>query len=99
LLASERSSGLNIADSLEKIEASSLVWAAGRLFRMQSQQQRQKGGVRVSPELAEIVRSVSEADSRLPLARHIQIIEERRAQETECFLRACAVRLRLEGGI
>jgi arginine decarboxylase-like protein len=76
-----------------------LVWAAGRLFRMQSQQQRQKGGVRVSPELAEIVRSVSEADSRLPLARHIQIIEERSAQEAECFLRACAVRLRLEGGI
>jgi len=66
---------------------------------MQSQQHRQKGGVRVSPELAEIVRSVSEADSQLPLARHIQIIEERRAQETECFLRACAVRLRLEGGI
>ena len=53
----------------------------------------------MSPELADIVRSVSEADPRLPLAKHVQIIEERKAQETECFLRACAVRLRLEGGI
>ena len=62
-------------------------------------QQKAKVGVRVSPELADIVKSVSEADSRLPLAKHIQIIEGRKAQETECFLRACAVRLRLEGGV
>lgn len=76
-----------------------MVGDPGCFQRMRSQQQQKQKQIKVSPELADIVRSVSEADSRLPLARHVQIIEERRAQETECFLRACAVRLRLEGGI
>lgn len=57
---------------------------------------RKQGCVQASPELVEIARSVSKAGSHLPLAKHLQIIEGRRAQETECFLRACAVRLRLE---
>ncbi len=78
---------------------SSVVGRPGYFHRMRSQQQRKQIQIKVSPELADIVRSVSEADSRLPLAKHVQIIEERKAQETECFLRACAVRLRLEGGI
>jgi hypothetical protein len=50
----------------------------------------------LSLELAEIVRSVSREDPRAPLSKHLQAIEGRRAQETECFLRACAVRLGLE---
>ena len=49
----------------------------------------------LSRELAEIVRSVSQAEPRGPLSKHLQAIESRRAQETECFLRACAVRLGL----
>ena len=53
----------------------------------------------VSPELAEIVRVESRGEPGLALSRHLRIIEERRAQEAECFLRACALRLRLEGGI
>jgi len=53
----------------------------------------------VSPELAEIVRGESRGEAGLPISRHLQIIEGRRAQETESFLRACAVRLRLEGGV
>ncbi len=54
-----------------------------------------KKGV-LSPELAEIVRSVSQTEPGAPLSRHLQAIDCRRAQETECFLRACAVRLGLE---
>ena len=50
----------------------------------------------LSPELAEIVRSVSQSEPGGPLSKHLQAIESRRAQETECFLRACAVRLGLE---
>ena len=53
----------------------------------------------MSPELAEIIRVESRGNSGLPLSRHLSIIEERKAQEAECFLRACAVRLRLEGGV
>jgi hypothetical protein len=49
----------------------------------------------VSLELAEIVRSVSGAERTTPLPLHLQAIRARRAQETECCLRACAVRLRL----
>jgi hypothetical protein len=99
LVASGRGGSLNTAAGLKKW-ASSVVGDTKWIGRMRSQQkQGPKGGIRVSPELADIVRSVSEADPRLPLAKHVQIIEERKAQETECFLRACAVRLRLEGGI
>ena len=50
-----------------------------------------------SQELAEIVRSVSKAQRSLPLRDHLAAIKERRAQEAESFLRACAVRLRLPG--
>lgn len=53
----------------------------------------------VSPELAEIIRAESKGGAGLPLTRHLEIIEGRRAHEAECFLRACAVRLRLEGGV
>jgi hypothetical protein len=49
----------------------------------------------VSLELAEIVRSVSGAERSVPLPQHLQAIRARRAQEAECCLRACAVRLRL----
>ena len=56
-------------------------------------------GIALSPELAEIIRVESRGNPGLPALRHLEIIEERRAQEAECFLRACAVRLRLEGGI
>jgi hypothetical protein len=52
----------------------------------------------VSPELASIVRSISKGAAGLPLAKHIHLINDRKTQEAECFLRACAVRLRLEGG-
>ena len=63
---------------------------------------RRQGGavsLNLSPELAEIIRGESRGDHVLPLSRHLAIIEERKAQEAECFLRACAVRLRLEGGV
>jgi hypothetical protein len=50
----------------------------------------------LSRELAEIVRSVSQVEAGAPLSKHLQAIKSRRAQETECFLRACAVRLGLE---
>jgi hypothetical protein len=53
-------------------------------------------GVISSGELLEIARSVSKAGPRLSLEKHIQVIEARKAQETECFLLACAVRLRLK---
>ena len=56
----------------------------------------QKKKVTLSPELAEIVRSVSQLEGGGPLSKHLQAIESRRAQETECYLRACAVRLGLE---
>ena len=49
----------------------------------------------VSLELAEIVRSASNAERNTPLPQHLQAIRTRKAQETECCLRACAVRLRL----
>ena len=55
--------------------------------------------IAVSPELAEIIRGESREGSGTPLLRHLKIIEERKAQEAECFLRACALRLRLEGGV
>jgi hypothetical protein len=51
-----------------------------------------------SPELIEIVRSVSGAERGAPLAVHLSTIRARRAQEAECCLRACAVRLRLREG-
>jgi len=51
----------------------------------------------VSLELAEIVRSVSGAERSLPLPQHLRLIQLRRAQETECCLRACAVRLGANG--
>ena len=68
---------------------------------LSSSSAKQRGGLTftaVSPELAEIVRGESRGEPSLPISRHLQIIEERRAQEAECFLRACALRLRLEGG-
>jgi hypothetical protein len=62
-----------------------------------AQQQQKKPEGPVSLELAEIVRSVSGAERSVPLPQHLQVIRARRAQETECCLRACAVRLRLRG--
>jgi hypothetical protein len=52
-------------------------------------------GAIASGELLEIARIVSKGGPRLSLEKHLQIIETRKAQETECFLLACAVRLRL----
>ena len=49
----------------------------------------------VGLELAESVRSVSGAERSAPLPQHLQVIRARRAQEAECCLRACAVRLGL----
>ncbi len=66
---------------------------------MSTASRRQGGALSLSPELAEIIRVESRGNSGLPLSRHLSIIEERKAQEAECFLRACAVRLRLEGGV
>ena len=53
----------------------------------------------VSSELLEIALSVSKGGAGLSLERHLQIIESRRAQEVECFLRACALRLKLKGAV
>ncbi len=47
----------------------------------------------VSKELAAILRSTSKIDPRADLEMHLGAIESRRAQETECFLRTCVMRL------
>ena len=50
--------------------------------------------MRVSPELTEIIRSVSGLPSTT-LDEQLAAIQEQRAQEVEHFLRACALRLKL----
>ena len=51
--------------------------------------------MRVSPELTEIIRSVSGLPSTT-LDEQLAAIQEQRAQEVEHFLRACALRLKLQ---
>ena len=47
----------------------------------------------ISKELAAILRVTSKIDPRADLQTHLTAIETRRAQETECFLRACVLRM------
>lgn len=47
----------------------------------------------VPKELAEIIRSASSIAGHRSLEDHLQAVRQRRAQECECFLRACALRL------
>lgn len=51
-------------------------------------------GKSVSRELAHLVRESSRVpDPTATFSRHLQVIEERRAQSVEFYLRACAMRL------
>ena len=44
-------------------------------------------------ELGAIVRQISKLDQGLDISIHLEAIHAKRAQETECFLRACTYRL------
>jgi hypothetical protein len=47
----------------------------------------------LSRELGAILRQASKADPRSDPSVHLAVIETRKAQEVEVFLRACALRL------
>lgn len=57
-----------------------------------------KAGQSISRDLARIIRDSSLLESLdAPLSRHLQAVEDRRAQGLEFYLRACALRLNEDG--
>jgi len=59
----------------------------------------QKAAQSISRDLVRIIRDSSLLEcTDAPLSRHLQAVEDRRAQALEFYLRACALRLQEDGG-